>query len=147
MTIEGSSKDDDFNFGTVSATLEINDLSDLGDGFAIGGGIGTSILNSTNIEKITVYSNDDDKLDVSGVFGAGDISMYYFEDASDAIDSADLDSAASQLTGETIYNAAFVSGSADDYLLLRDGGQIYAIKFDGGAGGTIDASSANDLFI
>ena len=147
MTIEGSSKDDDFDFDTVSATLEINDLSDLGDGFAIGGGIGTSILNSTNIEKIASYDNANDKLDVSGVFGAGDISMYYFEDASDAIDSADLDSAASQLTGETIYNAAFVSGSADDYLLLRDGGQIYAIKFDGGAGGTIDASSANDLFI
>lgn len=152
-TVRGSNKADTFNFAGGNAVLDVDALSELGDGFANVPAIGTNIkaaIDAGDIESITGFTASDE-LDMDGIFGSKvDISLAAQVSAAD-FDVSDFETAADSIDLSSIRNAVFMDDTTDtepDYLLIENGGDIYVIEFTNGYGGAATATpTVDDLFL
>ncbi|MGB1155736.1 MAG: beta strand repeat-containing protein [Alphaproteobacteria bacterium] len=151
-TVRGSNKADTFNFTGGDAVLDVDALSELGDGFADVPAIGTNIkaaIDAGDIESITGFTALDE-LDMDGIFGSKvNISLADQVSAADLV-ASDFGLAADRIDSSDINNAVFMDDTdgGDDYLLIENGGDIYVIEFTGGYTGANAATpTVDDLFL
>jgi hypothetical protein len=151
--IRGSSIADTFDFSAGTVTLDVNSLTELGDGYAATPSIGTNLaaaIAASEIESITGF--DGDELDFDGVFGdSSAISLAAKVSNSGAFTATDFDEAADRIDSSGVFNAVFMddtTGVGADYLLIENGGDIYAIEFGGGFGSESAATpTVTDIFL
>ena len=150
-TIRGSSIADAFDFNAGTVTLDVNSLSELGDGFAATPAVGTNIaaaISASEIESIENFNGDE--LDFDGVFVDSTNISLGTQISATALTAADFSTAAAEIAGNPVLNAVFLDDNdgGDDYLLLENGGDIYVIEFTNGFGGAGSATpSVADIFL